>query len=184
MNDEDRFKLNKMLRNAGDFYEAAKRCEFTKSKIKFDNLPLLIPEFVNRSFSCELYLKAIALLKNIGIGKIHKLHEIYLKLENDAQVQIYNLWLTIDGNDIVDCDYARKMFRNNLESISNYFARFRYEHEWGGSTIGNDSHLTLEQRQKIFNTNNIGNPPIYNGFLLQFANVLRLFLASDGSTKW
>lgn len=158
MESTDKFKLDKMLRNADDFYEAAKRCSFPKGEVTNNNWPLLIPEFVNLWFACELYLKTIALLENIEVGKIHKLHDIYLKIGDDIQNSIYKLWLTIDGNDIIDHDYYRKMFDDNLGGISDYFIKFRYEHEWGGSLVGGD------------------------GFLLQFTNVLRLFLTNHNKT--
>lgn len=169
-------KIKKMIDNANEFYEAAKRCSFsTKSHLGVvteHGVPLLLPNLVNLSFACELYLKAIFQTENHNTSSGHKLRELFLNLDAETQNSIYQIWLKIDENDIVDCNSARKIFNDNLESISDYFVKFRYEHEWGGSAIGSWLHLGVGQSHLIGNNN------IYNGFLLQFANSLRELIAT------
>jgi len=159
----------KIIASADDFLEASNRCNFPDGKITEDNLPLLVPGFVNCAFACELYLKAIALMKNSNTAKGHRLDKLFYSLDKGVQQQIYDLWLEQAGENIVDCDYIKKMFFDNLESVGNVFAKFRYVHEWSSTNISIPHSYTNDQYYLIFNSNT------YSGFLKQFAYVLKAY---------
>ncbi len=168
---------NKIVINANEFLEAANRCDFQES-IKNKKYPLLVPEFVNTAFACELYMKAIAKFQGIEEMKKHKLDELFKMLSLEAKEAIYDLWRVSNGNYISACDYARQMFSNNLEAITNVFVRFRYAHEWSESTISLEHSFTVEQFIKfspMSASRPLGSPPVYSGFLKQFALSLKIY---------
>lgn len=181
-------KFAGLLANANDFFEAAERCgwERTTEKLKNnqltrENAPLYIPKMVNMSFACELYLKAIAEDKCIVVGKYHKLDVIFEKFPKEIKKEIFDIWCKNAGENIIDCDYTRKMFFNNLEAVGNVFTRFRYANEWVGSTVSLSSSLTPEQFAKlsplsIISREDLLRPPIYDGFLRQFALSLKSYV--------
>ena len=74
-------KIAGLLENANDFLEAALRCSWSRFNknvpVKRQNEPMQIPEKVNMSFACELYIKAIAENQNITVGKVHKLDKLF-----------------------------------------------------------------------------------------------------------
>lgn len=180
-------KFAGLLANANDFFEAAERCGWERIPDKLEDIrvtresaPLFIPERVNMSFACELYLKAIAEDKCIVVGKGHELDVIFKKFPIEIQNEVFDIWLENAGENIIDCDYTRKMFFNNLEAVGNVFTRFRYANEWVGSTVSLSSSLTLEQFAKLSPWNprsreNLLRPPIYDGFLKQFALSLKSY---------
>ncbi len=159
----------KIIASANDFLEASNRCSSPVGKITEENLPLLVQEFVNCAFACELYLKAISLMKNSNTDKVHRLDKLFYSLDEGVQRQINNLWREQAGENIVDCDYVKKMFLDNLESVGNVFARFRYVHEWSSATISIPHSYTNDQYYLIFN------PNTHSGFLKQFASVLKVY---------
>ncbi|MDR1695097.1 MAG: hypothetical protein LBR69_00455 [Endomicrobium sp.] len=176
-----------LLANANDFFEAAERCGWERIIDKLENIqttrensPLFIPQMVNMSFACELYLKAIAEDKCIVVDKVHELDKIFEKLPKEIKKEIFDIWCENAGENIVDCDCTRKMFFNNLEAVGNVFKRFRYANEWAGSTVSLSSSLTLEQFTKlsplsIRSREDLLRPSIYDGFLRQFALSLRIY---------
>ena len=174
-------KLAGKYENANDFFEAAKRCSWecvNNEQVTRANEPLLIPEMVNLSFACELYLKAISEARKVEFGRIHKLDKLYEKLIDEDKKAIFDLWRENAGENILDCDYTRKMFSNNLEAISNVFTRFRYADEWAGGVVSLSSSFTVEQFGKLspFCAKRPGErPPIYEGFLMQFAISLKSY---------
>jgi len=171
--------------NANDFFEAAQRCGWTRTKERTNNgqIPLLIPEIVNLSFACELYLKAIAEATNVDVRnkkkkKIHALNEIFDKLAKEDQKAIFDIWRDNAGENIPDCDYTKQMFFDNLEAVANAFVQFRYADEWAGSTVSLQSSFTLKQFEKLSLLSAqrpLGSPPIYDGFLTQFAITLKTY---------
>jgi hypothetical protein len=174
-------KFAGLLENANDFFEAAKRCSWERIKSKQitrENEPLLIPKMVNMSLACELYLKAIEENKCGVAGKGHNLYEIFKKFATEVRKEIFDIWRENAGENIVDCDYTRKMFYDNLEAISNVFTRFRYANEWVGSSVSLQHSFTPEQFTKLSNMSAtrprpLGSPPVYDGFLEQFALSLK-----------
>ena len=131
----ERIKERKILENANDFLYVANRCSFTKRNITQGNLPLLVPEVVNRSFACELYLKAIAQATNIKPKNTHNLDKLFYALKENERKAIYDIWRENAGKNIIDCDYVQKMFKDNLTSIADKFVKWRYVYEWCGSSI-------------------------------------------------
>jgi len=178
-------KFAGLLENANAFFEAAKRCGFDcindklkNNQITKENEPLYIPKMVNISFACELYLKAIEENKCGAAGKGHNLYKIFEKFPKEIQKEILNIWRGNAGENIIDCDYTRKMFFDNLKAISNVFTRFRYANEWVGSSISLQNSFTSEQFKKFspFSTARpLGSPQIHDGFIEQFAVSLRIY---------
>ncbi|MDR1700361.1 MAG: hypothetical protein LBR68_04140 [Lachnoclostridium sp.] len=178
-------KLAGKYENANDFFEAAKRCGWERmweqakdGKISRENEPLLVPKMVNLSFACELYLKAIAEARKVNFGKIHILDKLFEKLAEEDKKALFDIWRENAGENIIDCDYTRKMFCNNLEAVSSVFIRFRYADEWAGSVVSLQSSFTLEQFAKLspFCTARPGDrPPINDDFLMQFAISLKTY---------
>lgn len=169
-------KYNKLIETADDFFEAAIRCNFNES-VKVNKYPLMIPNFTNRAFACELYLKATLYLIETEIPKEHKLDKLFLKLNKKVQKEIYDIWRTIAGENIFDCDYAQAMFFDNLEANSDVFTRFRYVHEWAGASISLQHSLTEKQfHLHPLNANRpFGSPSIHDGFLDQFAKSIKKY---------
>lgn len=161
-------KYNTLMENADDFLEAALRCCFNDS-IKLKKYPLIIPNFVNKAFACELYLKATLYLIENKIPKIHKINELFLELSEKNRQKIYDIWRTIEGQNIQDCDDTREMFDKNLEANSNIFTKFRYSHEWVGSSISLQNSFAEEQ----MHLHNLTKYPIYDGFLEQLAKSIK-----------
>lgn len=169
-------KYNKLIENANDFFEAALRCSFSDS-IKSEKYPLIIPQFTNRAFACELYLKATLYFIKNEIPKIHELDKLFSKLNEKDKKDIYNIWRTIERQNIPDCDYAEVMFYDNLEANSNVFAKFRYAHEWLGTSISLKNSFVEKQMHlhSLSASRPFGAPPIYDGFLDQFAKSIKKY---------
>jgi len=84
-------KLAGLHENANAFFEAAKRCGWSRLKGQSptkENEPLLVPEKANMAFACELYLKAIAEATKVDTGKIHDLNKIFGKLQEKDRNEI------------------------------------------------------------------------------------------------
>lgn len=169
-------KYNWLFKTANDFFEAAIRCDFDES-VKINKYPLMIPNFTNRAFACELYLKSVLYLTKNVLLKEHKLDKLFLKLNKENQKEIYDIWRTIAGENIQDCDYVKRMFDDNLEANSDVFTRFRYVHEWARASISLQKSLTEKQfRLHPLNANRpIGSSSIYDGFLDQFAKSIKKY---------
>ncbi|WDA53743.1 MAG: hypothetical protein PPFGHCPK_00157 [Spiroplasma endosymbiont of Drosophila atripex] len=165
-------KYNHLIATADDFFEASERCSFKSKK-----WPLMAPNFTNRAFACELYLKATLYLTKGDIPKKHKLNELFEKLKEKDRNEIYNIWRKIDGQNIENCSYARDMFCDNLEANSDVFTRFRYVHEWAGSTISLQSSFVEKQMHlHSFSTSrSFGSLEVYDGFLDQFAKSIKQY---------
>ena len=181
----DLTKYNHLIRTADDFLEAAERCSFDDS-LKVHKWPLTIPHFTNRAFACELYIKATLYLTKNVLPRGHKLDKLFSNLNKEDKKGMYDIWRTIAGENMPDCDYAKKMFYDNLEANSNVFTRFRYVHEWAGKTISLESSFVEEQMHlhgltiKNFKTPTI---PIYDGFLDQLAKSIKKYNIKLGKLK-
>lgn len=170
--------FDKILIHANDFFEVARRCGFPKGEVTNDNFPLIVPEFVNLAFACELYIKAIAEFKNINVKKSHKLDELFERLNIQDKEEVYSIWRVSDCNNIDDHEYFRQMFKNNLEAITDVFTRFRYAHEWATTTISLEHSFTAEQFVKfspLSAERPLGSPPVYSGFLKQIVLSLKTY---------
>lgn len=170
--------FNKIFIHANDFFEVARRCDFPKGDVTKNNLPLTVLEFVNLAFACELYIKSIAQFTNANVKKIHRLDELFDKLSANDKEAVYSLWRITNGNNVDDHYYVRQMFRNNLEAITDVFTRFRYAHEWATTTISLEHSFTSEQFVKFSTlsaSRPFGSPPVYSGFLKQFAISLKTY---------
>ncbi|MCL2683153.1 MAG: hypothetical protein FWE63_06720 [Bacteroidales bacterium] len=178
-------KIAGKYENANDFFEAAQRCSWARTKkslnneqLSRDNEPLLIPKMVNLSFACELYLKAIAEATKVGCEKEHNLDKLFEKLAEENKEAIFAIWRNNAGENITDCDYTRKMFSDNLEAIASVFTRFRYADEWVGGVVSLQSSFNPKQFEKLsqFSLQRpFGAPPIHDGFLEQFALTLKIY---------
>lgn len=169
-------KYNKLIETANDFFEAAVRCSFFES-IKSKKCPLLVPDFTNKAFACELYIKATLYLTKNDLSKGHKLDELFKKLNEKDKKRIYDIWRTVEGQNIEDCNYNEIMFYNNIEANRDVFARFRYVHEWAGTTISLQHSFTSDQMHlhNLSAKKPFGSPPIYDGFLDQFAKSIKKY---------
>lgn len=72
--------FDKILIYVNDFFEVVRRCEFFEGEVIKDNLLLIVLEFVNFVFVCELYIKFIVEFININVKKFYKLDELFIKL--------------------------------------------------------------------------------------------------------
>lgn len=166
--------LIKMMSSANNFFDAASRCDFPKGEVNDNNYPLLIPEFVNRAFACELYLKLIATATNIKAKNKHQLEYLFNHLKIEDKNKIFDIWLEMAGENLFDCEYTRRMFQDNLLSISDVFERFRYTHEWVGSVVSiPSSYKRPEQFDLAFKGH------VHSGFLKTFALVLKKHIYTD-----
>ena len=174
LNNKNNFnKYVTLIRTADDFFEAALRCDLNES-IKVKKYPLMIPNFVNSAFACELYLKATLFLNKNEIPQKHKLDDLFLELDQEDKKGIYDIWRTIEEQNIPDCEYAQDMFFDNLKAISNVFVRFRYVHEWAENSISLEYSFTIEQFE-YFYSRPFGSPEVYEGFLDQLAKSIRKY---------
>lgn len=167
-------RLRNIISSANNFYDAAERCDWPKGEVNHSNRPLMIPEFVNRAFACELYLKGIAAATNIKIINKHQLDSLFNHLKEADKNKIFYIWLDKAGENIFDCEYTRKMFNDNLLSISDVFERFRYTHEWAGSVLSVSSSFKRPEQIKLLSHGNM-----YGGFLKTFALVLRKHIETE-----
>lgn len=166
--------LIKITSSANNFFEAAERCDFPVGEVNEQNWPLVIPEFVNRAFACELYLKAIAIATDTKVVNKHQLDLLFNQLKIEDKNKIFHIWLTKVGENLVDCEYTRKMFDDNLLSISDVFERFRYTHEWVGPVLSVASSFKRPEQMGLLSKGNM-----YGGFLKTFAIVLRKHIETE-----
>jgi hypothetical protein len=160
--------LQKIVSSANNFFEAAERCDFPVGEVNEKNWPLMIPEFVNRAFACELYLKGIAIATDTKVINKHQLDLLFNQLKIEYKNKIFHIWLNRADENLIDCEYTRKMFDDNLLSISDIFERFRYSHEWVGSVLNVSSSFKRPEQIKLLSKGNM-----YGGFLKTFSIVLR-----------
>ncbi|MDY0138210.1 MAG: hypothetical protein RBR50_00740 [Candidatus Izemoplasmatales bacterium] len=167
-------RLRNIISSANNFYDAAERCDWPKGEVNHSNRPLMIPEFVNRAFACELYLKGIAAATDIKIINKHQLDYLFNHLKEEDKNKIFYIWLDKAGENLFDCEYTRKKFSDNLLSISDVFERFRYTHEWVGSVLSVSSSFKRPEQIELLSQGNM-----YGGFLKTFAQILRKHIFSE-----
>lgn len=84
-----------------------------------------IPYVVNRSFSCEIYLKLVLCFQ----GKTHKkMHSIIDLLEVSALKDSFASYI-LDGVSTADTHYSKEQLDVDLQSISDAFVNVRYVYE-------------------------------------------------------
>lgn len=115
-----------MFRIGCNFSDCADLCLKEQDHAPESYLAYITPAIVNAAFSCEVFLKLLLQHEGKDIHKIHKIHDLYAKLSQDAQMELkkktllrYGKWSDIWG-------------RPYLEQISNVFMewRYSYEHDW------------------------------------------------------
>lgn len=120
--------LERCIREAEQFIEVAQYC---REENKVSPFRLIFPLFMNAAFSCELYLKAIAMIESNSATFTdgHKLNDLFSNISTTAQQKIrenYNkkgIYITLD---------------EMLLKYSNNFIEWRYSFESGseGNRIG------------------------------------------------
>lgn len=108
---------------AGQYLQTANRCGDEKDILNW----LPVPETVNRSFACELYMKAI-LLYNGNYPHDHNLTELFGKLPQEIQKKL-------KSEVQQDTGYGEVEFNAKLQAISDIFEECRYVHEYSELTI-------------------------------------------------
>lgn len=178
-NIEQRFNLMKywhLIRTADEFLETSFRCNFNNQN-EYKNYPLTVPNFVNKAFACELYIKATLYCTKKILIKGHRLDLLFLKLNEKDRKEIYHIWRFVGGEEIPDSEYTTNIFNNNIQASREVFERFRYVHEWAGSTISLRSSFQKDQMYLHSFHSNINTPkiPIYDNFLDEFAKSLKQY---------
>ncbi|WP_298760085.1 hypothetical protein [uncultured Psychroserpens sp.] len=131
---------NLLFNNAMSFKKAGLRC-LEEREIDNDSYEMLMtPVVVNLSFSLELYLKNVLLLKGVSFNRIHYLHKLFDLLDQDTKDQILKSYFIKSEYRYVDAkDKPYEMFLNwfedTLNNHSNLFVKWRYSHE----TIENEA---------------------------------------------
>lgn len=90
--------------------------------------PYIIPEMVNRAFSCEVFLKSLLVFSNADFKKKHELKDLWDLLSTEIK-------------DLVKKEIALRFeftekdgFEDLLEISTNAFVRWRYVYEVGALT--------------------------------------------------
>lgn len=111
-----------MFDQANSFYLCANLCR-KESDSRPESAPLLsIPQIVNLAFACEVYLKTLLDFHKIGIGKKHKLNDLFDALPKDDQEFIdIQLRSTYPFPDV----WGRRM----IDVEANAFVEWRYGYE-------------------------------------------------------
>lgn len=117
--DQNPEKRKRCYIQARSFYFAAKRCGRVEICEESGlNQNLLIPEYVNIAFSCELYLKALLYRDDESI-KGHSLLELYNQLDVARRDRV---------SDISKINEVK--IKSLLEQHSNLFGNMRYRFEY------------------------------------------------------
>lgn len=128
----------KKLVSDEDFHHAASRCfDNADSFLRFASYPMLhlcledimsAAAFSNSAFACELFLKALLLSRSIEPSRIHKLDELFDKLDSDIQNEIIRDFPMGEGLHTRD----EQEFMLQLHENRDAFAIMRYSHEMDG----------------------------------------------------
>ena len=122
--DNETKKIINMYTTARQFKDAISKEE----KITIKNgmyINKIYPYIVNKSFSCEIYLKIIILCNNDNYGKIHTLRYLYNKSKICDKFEKYILKNAKENN----IEYDKEKLNKNLDNISNAFVEWRYVFE-------------------------------------------------------
>ena len=129
MNDSDKLPKGKydpvkILSTGDSFFKAAERCN-EQRPIPTGNFEwLLVPMIVNRTLSCELFIKAI-LLYHGKASSGHDLCALWDQLPQEVQSKIKQV-----------CHYNQdSIFVNKLAEIALAFKEWRYVYEYEKGTI-------------------------------------------------
>lgn len=122
--DNETKKIINMYTTARQFKNAISKDE----KIIIKNgiyINKIYPYIVNKSFSCEIYLKIIILYNNDVYGRIHTLKDLYNKSKICDKFENYILENTKKNN----IEYDKEKLDKDLDYISNAFVEWRYVFE-------------------------------------------------------
>ena len=86
-----------------------------------------VPAIINISFACELYLKAICLIKNIKFGKIHSLIKLFELLSDEDRQALKEKYNLSKNNTMT--------FEEVLEIHSKSFETWRYAYEKNNQNV-------------------------------------------------
>ena len=116
-------KLIRMYTTARQFRNAILPSEYlVLAPGKFRNRT--IPYVVNRSFSCELYLKLVLFSQ----GKLQKKHSILDLLEATSLLDSFTTYV-LAGTKNDEVQYTQNQLETDLRSISDAFVNVRYVYE-------------------------------------------------------
>lgn len=128
----------KKLESDDDFHRAASRCfDNADSFLRFASYPIMrlcledvmcAAAFSNSAFACELFLKTLLLSRSIEPSRIHKLDELFDKLDSDIQNKIIRDFPMDKGSHTRD----EQEFMLQLHENRDAFAIMRYSHEMDG----------------------------------------------------
>lgn len=108
-------KAKNVFNHANGFFKFVNGMSFKKDDVLYLN-----PFYINCLFACELYLKALLVLKGLSSNEIkdrsHNMKSLYDALDEEDQISIKNI-LTIEIQDDVLCF---------LDSIKRDFTDMRY----------------------------------------------------------
>ena len=122
--------LIKMYTTARQFRNAIKPSEILQfKKDGFENK--VFPYVVNRSFSCEIYLKLI--IKNNGdsFENVHNIKQLLVKAKIGEEFEKYIL----KGVALANVDYSIERLDQDIETISKAFVNWRYIYEQDDITV-------------------------------------------------
>ena len=85
----------------------------------------IIPAIVLKAFSCELFIKSLAM--SADIKKIHKLNELFHYLRPSDRAQIKSSVINIMAKN--DEQYTEHNFSVDLDNVANAFVDWRYFYE-------------------------------------------------------
>lgn len=119
--------LNEMLRVADEFLTISK------------NSKTFIPNFVNMSFSCEIYLKLILQVKTSVIPLEHNLEKLYLSvIEVIDEEELLNVIQDVANKKDFKVDYSINDIRAAVCKYQNLFVEYRYIFEKKKTNIKNE----------------------------------------------
>ena len=89
----------------------------------------ILPYVVNKSFSCELYLKLMLILFDINYDELHgkqrhNLYKLYKKLPQAMRITLFDTYLKASHSKV-----SLDFFKDEIKKISDIFMQWRYIHE-------------------------------------------------------
>lgn len=103
----------------------------------------MVPAFVLMSFSCELFLKALAIKNGNTVKNVHELNDLFEIISDQDKTNISNAVIN-DIAKITKNKYSCSDFNNDIDNISNTFKEWRYYYE-------NSKSLNILFLKSLFN---------------------------------
>ena len=88
---------------------------------------MMLPAIVLKAFSCELALKALAAKNQEAVGSVHKLNELYQKINKDTQKEISAVVIAVMKE--TSPEYSDVDFTEDLNKVAKVFIDWRYYYE-------------------------------------------------------